>query len=117
MNKRFLFLVAWVEGTESAAFMDAGDTNVHENEDLLTEYKDGNESVLAVEIFAPNSDVAAAIGWRHAITEEAGSYTLDDTLSDVIEIGADEKLVPVENGIEMRRFVVEADKIVENISK
>jgi hypothetical protein len=114
-NKRFLFLVSWVHGSPAAEEL-GDETNVHDTETLLSEYKEGNESVLALEVFAPNSDVAEAIGWRHAIQEDAGAFTLNDTVSLVKELLPNE---PVDLGatecahISITRLTVTETNIVE----
>lgn len=87
MNKRYLFLLAWASGSEGEE--DANEkTKVHKQEDLLKQFKQGNDAIFAVEIWAPGYDVAAAVGYREAFQE---NYTGYDTLS-VLESLTDEKL-------------------------
>lgn len=111
-NKRFLFLVAWLHGSFSA--QENGDiTNVSDQSDLYPQYQEGNESVYVAEIFAPNAAVADAVGWRYAMTEDLGGYTLHDTVSTVIEISEDEKLIPHEYHVAVFRYTVTEDGITE----
>jgi hypothetical protein len=84
--KKYLFLLAWVEGSDSAS----GDaTGVFDQKDLLPEYIKGNEYVFAVRIVAPNIDLAANFGYTEAFHE---NYTGYDTVSNIFEI--DGKSVP-----------------------
>jgi len=76
--KKYLFLLAWVEGSDSAS----GDpTNVHQQKDLWTEYQRGSEYVFALVIQAPNEEVAEAVGYARAFHD---NYTGYDTVSTLI---------------------------------
>lgn len=84
--KKFLFLLAWVEGSDSAD----EDTGVHQQSDLLPQYQAGNEHVFALVINVPNSgnetDIAATYGYAAAFHD---NYTGYDTVSVCLE-NADE---------------------------
>lgn len=106
MNSRFLFLLAWMHGSEGAedSGIPDGKTKVHKQGDLLKQFKKDNDNVFAVEVFAPNQDIANAIGCREAFHENFTGY---DTLSTTIVL-TNEKIranVPC--------FIVEADAIVK----
>jgi hypothetical protein len=110
-NKRFLFLATWIEGSDTARNIGAI-TGVSNQDDLLEEYEDGNAELLVIDIFAPNADVARAIGWHYAISDDGGGYTLEDTVSSVREIIKTEVLV----GFEIPRFTVNDDGVVQDIN-
>jgi hypothetical protein len=78
--KKYLFLLAWFEGSEGAG----GDpTNVHSIDDLLPEYKKGNQYIFALRIEAINEEVASKYGYARAFHE---NYTGHDTTSTYMEI-------------------------------
>ena len=78
--KRYLFLLAWVEGSDSAS----GDyTNVHSQEDLHSEFMKGNEFIFAVDIHAPNDEIACAFGYAEAFYD---NYTAADSTSTCLEV-------------------------------
>lgn len=83
--KRFLFLLAWISGSdgEEDAFGPDEHTKVNSQEDLTTEFFGGNETIFAVEIFAPNTTTADALGYKEAFFD---NYTCYDTLSICREI-------------------------------
>lgn len=80
--KRYLFLLSWVHGSESAE-NNGVTTYVHKQEDLLPEYGKNNEEVFALRIVAPNEDVACNFGYAEAFHE---NYTGYDTVSICVEI-------------------------------
>jgi hypothetical protein len=82
-NKRFLFLLCWVEGSDSAS----GDlTSVHSQDDLLPQFKDDNEHIFALYIEAPNEEIASAFGYKRAFFD---NYTAHDTVSICDETDTD----------------------------
>jgi len=76
--KTYLFLLAWVDGSEGAG---GDDTNVDDQDDLLPEYNKGSEYILSLYIVAPNEKIAAAFGYSHAFYE---NYTGYNTVSTCI---------------------------------
>lgn len=91
MSKRYLFLMAWVVGSEGA-YGDA--TRVHSQSDLMPEYLKGNEHIFAVEIVdgcnpfnwecvLPPVDIAYALGCKEAFDN---NYTAYDTVSVIDEL-------------------------------
>jgi hypothetical protein len=90
--KRYLFLLAWMEGSDSS---NGDPTGVFSQDDLLKEFRNGNEYIFAVEVHSHSEDEAATIGYRDAFFE---NYTAYDSLSTVEEIPWDEKLTtPVDS--------------------
>lgn len=84
MNKRYLFLLAWVAGSDGEKENIAhGSTNVRVREDLKKEYRSHNEHIFALEISAPNYTFATAIGFQMAFLT---GYTVYNTLSYCEEI-------------------------------
>lgn len=84
LNKRYLFLVAWVEGSDTAS----GElTQVNDQSDLVPQFLTGNQHVMAVEVFAPNEEIAYAFGCKEAFDN---NYTGHDSVSMVVEIGTDD---------------------------
>lgn len=75
MNK-YLFLLAWVSGSESGS---GDDTRVHNQNDLLSEYVLGNEYIFALRIEAPNMEMASTYGYAEAFHD---NYTGEDTTSN-----------------------------------
>lgn len=96
---RYLFLLAWAEGSDSAC----GDkTRVHERLDLYPEFMKGNEFIFAVDIHAPNKDIATAFGFQAAFHE---NYTACDSASICIEIDESMKF-PLDAEDELVRITV-----------
>jgi hypothetical protein len=86
MNKRYLFLLAWVDGSDSSS---GDETKVYESEDLYPQYAWGNDYVFAVEIWAPSDKIAWALGYQEAFFN---NFTAQDSVSDLVEIGLEEDL-------------------------
>lgn len=78
--KSYLFLLAWVSGSDSNC---GEDNNIHAASDLFEQYNAGNDSVFALEITAPNSDYAYDKGITEAFFE---GYTAHDSVSDIVEL-------------------------------
>jgi hypothetical protein len=79
--KRYLFLLAWLEGSDSAG----GDlTGINKTDDLYPQFVAGNDYILAVDIIAPNDEIAMAFGFWTAFRN---NYTALDSCSDLIERG------------------------------
>lgn len=82
--KFFLFLLAWVEGSESAG---NDKTGVIKQSDLMTQYLRGNKHIFAVEIAVPGSFLisskdAKEIAYRFGCTEAfRANYTAHDSVS------------------------------------
>jgi hypothetical protein len=107
MNSRFLFLLAWMHGSEGAENNGTPETKVNKQEDLIKQFKKGNENVFAVEVFAPSQDIANAIGCREAFHDNFTGY---DTLSIIMPLAANEKF---RKGQKVPCFIVEDDQIIE----
>jgi hypothetical protein len=59
--KRYLFLAAWVEGSESSSSLNG----VHSQADLLPRFKAGEKDMISLVIEgAPNEKVAEAFAYR-----------------------------------------------------
>jgi hypothetical protein len=86
MNKRYLFLLAWVDGSDSSG---GGETKVYESEDLYPQCFWGNEHVFVIEIWAPSDKIAWALGYQEAFFN---NFTAHDSVSDLVEIGLEEEL-------------------------
>lgn len=85
--RKFLFLIGWVEGSDTAVDNDpingGGKTGIHNQDDLLPQFKAGNENVLAVvfHILVPQVDakeIATAFGYKEAFHH---NYTAHDSTS------------------------------------
>lgn len=76
---RYLFLLAWINGSESCC----GPTNVDGSNDLLPEYLKGNEEIFALRVDAPTEYLAGRLGYAEAFHE---NYTGYDTVSTLVEI-------------------------------
>lgn len=83
---RFLFLCAWIHGSDSSFGLP--ETHVHKQEDLLKQWQANNDQVLAVVVSnASNGAIAEALGCREAFYQ---NYTAHDSLSQVIELDLEE---------------------------
>jgi hypothetical protein len=83
--KKFLFLIGWVSGSDSAC----GDiTDINDQNDLIPEFRRGNEHVFAVVLIAPNDNIAAIGGYKESFFE---GYTAHDTVSVVEALDPNEK--------------------------
>jgi hypothetical protein len=69
--KTYLFLLAWVDGSEGAG---GDDTNVDDQDDLLPEYNKGSEHVFALYIAAPNETIARDVGYSRAFHDNYTGY-------------------------------------------
>lgn len=103
MNKRFLFLLAWWSGSDGEADnLEPGEhTRVCKQEDLLIQFKKKNENIFALDIWAPNAEIATALGCKEAFFE---NFTAHDSVSSLEEILATEALtlttiVCTDNGV------------------
>lgn len=77
---QYLFLTAWVEGSDSAS----GEmTGVNDQADLLVQYWLNNEHIFAVVIIANSIEVAEVYGRAQAWSS---NYTAHDTVSNVVEL-------------------------------
>lgn len=85
MNKRFLFLLAYIDNSPSVC----GPTGVFTQEDLFTQYEKGNQNIFAVEVRAPNKGTAIAFGRSRAFEEY---WSVQDTVSNAWEIDKDYKV-------------------------
>jgi len=85
MKRRFLFLLAWVAGSDSEADnLEPGEhTRVKKQSDLREQFDKGNEHILALEIWASNENIAAALGYKEAFMD---NYTAHDSVSSCEEI-------------------------------
>ena len=78
--KRYLFLAAWVEGSESSI----GSNGVHSQADLMPRFQAGEEDMISLVIEgAPNEKVAEAFAYRECWHE---NMTAHDSVSDMIEL-------------------------------
>lgn len=75
---RYLFLLSWVEGSDSAG---GESTGIHEPHDLLPQHLNGNKHVFAVEIQADSEEIATVYG-RAAAWHD--NYTAYDSVTDVV---------------------------------
>jgi len=82
--KKFLFLLCWIDGSDSAC---GEATGVHNSEDLFPLFELGNDYIFNVIITAENAHVANFIGKGAAFDD---GYTSPDTVSVVIEITEDD---------------------------
>lgn len=96
--KRYLFLLAWISESEGSGYRC---TDVDGTEDLYDQFMIDNNDVFAVEIFAPNKDVASAYGYQAAFFE---NYTANDTCSICIEIADDLKIPDVNKTINLAKY-------------
>ena len=91
MNRRFLFLLAWVSESDG----NCGEVNdVNSQDDLRHQFDLGNTAVMAVDILLPDygsrtEDIAAALGYAKAFD---ANYTAYDTVSMIEEIDLDTEL-------------------------
>jgi hypothetical protein len=85
--KRFLFLIGWIHGSDTAEGMGV-ETKLRRYSDLLPQFKKGNKNVFAVEVRAPNEDMACTIGYREAFFAD---YTSFDSVSNIIPLKDDYK--------------------------
>lgn len=93
--RKFLFLISWVQDSESARA--AGEnTRIRKQSDLLLSFYNGSQYVFAVVISMPklpeqflikDMDLALKAGYASAFF---AGYTATDTLSDIFEV--DKKL-------------------------
>lgn len=80
---RYLFLTAWLEGSDSAG----GElTQVHVQDDLWTQYLSNNPHIFAVEVLADSIDIANVYGRAKAWSD---NYTAYDTVSVVVKLDED----------------------------
>ena len=86
--KRYLFLLAWMHGSDSAS---DDPTNVYSQDDLRKQFDLGNEYIFAVDIHASSADIAAAYGYKLAFFNNYMAY---DSLSVLIRINKRLKLEP-----------------------
>lgn len=92
--KRFLFLLAWAEGSDSAG----GDaTEVQSQQDLMPEFLKGNQHIFAVEIQVSTfeddddvSEIASKYGYAEAFYN---NYTAHDSVSVTTELPANYKII------------------------
>lgn len=89
MSNRYLFLLAWCEGSDSAS---GEETKVHSQEDLIKQYWTNNPHVFAVEVIANNEHIASAFGYQKAFFE---GYTANDSVSTIIHMDSDPMFRPV----------------------
>ena len=75
MNKRFVFLLAWVSGSDSAC---GEDTKINSQDDLMKEFLNRNPNIFAVEIYAENEEIAYAFGCKEAFFD---NFTAHDSVS------------------------------------
>jgi len=87
MNKRYLFLLAWVSGSEGAC---GEETHIYESDDLYPQYTLGSDNIFAVEIWAPSDKIAWALGYQEAFFN---NFTANDSVSDLVEIDLDEEVL------------------------
>ena len=86
--KTYLFLLAWVDGSEGAQNVGV-DTNIHSSDDLLPEYNkckkqvQFGEYIFARYIVAPNEKVAEAFGYSQAFHENFTGYNTVSTCFSV----------------------------------
>lgn len=81
--KRFLFLLGWVDGSDSAC---GEKTDIHQQRDLLYQFKLGNEHVFAVQVETDSETVATHVGRSIAFGD---NYTEYDTVSMLYEVDED----------------------------
>jgi hypothetical protein len=82
--KHYLFLLAWVDGSASAAGVK---TKVKNTTDLRVQFDDDNENIFALVINAANDDIASAFGYKEAFFE---NYYAHDSISVVHELTDEE---------------------------
>ena len=92
--KSYLFLLAWVEGSDSAS---GEKTKVHSHKDLYPQYNKGNEHIFALVITAPNEKIAYLAGYAEAFHE---NYTGCDSTSTVLVIDG-KKVKEKENTVQV----------------
>jgi hypothetical protein len=85
MKRRFLFLLAWASGSDGEADnLAPGEyTRVEKQEDLLIQFEKKNKNIFALEIWASNENIAAALGYKEAFMD---NYTAHDSVSSCEEI-------------------------------
>ena len=99
MNK-YLFLLAWIQGSDMAA---GEETKVHNQEDLLPQFEDGNEHIFALAMFnCPNDEVATIIGRSEAFDN---GFTAHNSLSTVIEIDKDHEAFDLCKTIDVQEYL------------
>jgi hypothetical protein len=77
---RYLFLISWISGSPS----NCGEENgIESYTDLFPEFEKGNQSVFAVEIIAPNPEIAGAFGLAEAFDN---NYYETDSASTLMEL-------------------------------
>ena len=77
--KRYLFLAAWVEGSESSIVSNG----VHTQADLLPRFQAGETEMISLVIEAPNETVAEAFAYRECWN---ANMTAHDSVSIIIEL-------------------------------
>lgn len=84
--KRYLFLIAWMDGSDGAC---GAHTGIHSQNDLHPQYEADNEDVTGWEIEADNPEVAYDKGYRKAFFE---NFTAQDTFTVVIDLETGEEV-------------------------
>jgi hypothetical protein len=80
---KYLFLISWVAFSESAG---GEDTGVNSSDDLLEQYRVGNQNVSAYPCDSPEDGIVKAF---------FGNYTARDSVSLLLENVSEDTLVPV----------------------
>lgn len=101
--KHYLFLMAWIQGSESAFDVD---TEVRKQEDLLIQLNKGNENIFAVHLTADagiSESLLMALGYKEAFF---AGYTSQDTLSTWEETGPCFSGVILEHKLNINKIIV-----------
>lgn len=86
MNKRYLFLLAWVDGSDSADMENHVESGVEDCHDLMPQFLAGNRHIFAIMIHATSLEIAEAFGAAAAFNQ---NFTSNDTVSTVEELSDD----------------------------
>lgn len=89
IKKRQLFLIGWIDGSDTADDFGCSQTHLHTQDDLYPQFMNGNDNVMAVEIINCDDEVAYALGLKEAFFK---NYTAYDSFTNVVEIPVGLKL-------------------------
>jgi hypothetical protein len=87
MSKNYMFLFAWIAGSDSAC---EDDTKINNSEDLHSEFEKGNQYVESIIITAPNEHIACVYGYAEMFHN---NYTAIDSTSTVYEVDVIDELL------------------------
>lgn len=101
MIKNYLFLMAWIDGSESAL----EDNGVRQQEDLLVAFNAGNDNIFSLlitsEDYVPEC-MLDAMAYKEAFH---ANYTAHDSLSMMVEITDPDFLKQVQHNLNINKLI------------